>query len=156
MEIRKAQIEDAGAIADLLRSLGWFTHLNAEPEETTAERIGRHLALCNADDSHSVYVAEAEGAILGYVAVHWLPYLILAGPEGYISELFLGEAARGQGIGTRLLDVAKQEAETRGCARLRLINNKTRESYQRKFYEKQGWQERDDFATFVYPLGTVH
>ncbi len=156
MEIRKAQTEDADEIAELLRALGWFTHLNAEPKETSVERIGRHLALCNADDSHSIYVAEADGTILGYVAVHWLPYLILAGPEGYISELFLSEAARGQGLGPRLLEVVKQEAEMRGCARLRLINNKSRDSYQRKFYEKHGWQERQDFATFVYPLGTSH
>ena len=38
------------------------------------------LALCQADDSHSVYVAQnPEGEILGYCAVHWLPYLLFSG-----------------------------------------------------------------------------
>jgi GNAT superfamily N-acetyltransferase len=100
-----------------------------------------------------VYVAETEeGEIAGYAAVHWLPYLLLLGPEGYVSELFIRESDRGQGIGTQLLEVVKQEAEARGCARLMLLNMHERESYRRGFYKKQGWEERPDAANFVYPL----
>ena len=38
-------------------------------------------------------------ALVAYAAVHWLPYLILRGPEGFVSELFVDQAARGQGVG---------------------------------------------------------
>jgi GNAT superfamily N-acetyltransferase len=151
--VRKARLGDARGIAAILRGLEWITRFDAEPIEATAQRVAHHLELCHADDSHTVYVAESEdGEIAGYAAVHWLPYLLLLGPEGYVSELFIREADRGQGIGTRLLETVKKEAEARGCARLMLLNMHERESYRRGFYKKQGWEERPDAANFVYPL----
>ena len=153
IHIRSAEADDAPIIAELLRSLGLFAHLAAEEAQVTQARVARHLALCQADDSHSVFVAQnPEGDIVGYGAVHWLPYLILTGPEGYVSELFVRDSCRGQGVGRQLLDVIKAEARERGCARLMLLNMRKRESYQRQFYSKQGWEERPDAANFVYLL----
>ncbi len=151
--IRLAQLNDAASISALLREMAWFTHMTSEPAEATTDRVYRHLRLCLADSSHSVYVAEDEaGTLGGYIAVHWLPYLFMPGPEGYISELFLQEAARGQGLGRRLLEKVKGEATERGCFRLSLLNGRHRESYQRGFYEKNGWEERLGMANFVYLL----
>ena len=153
IQVRKAEAQDTPAIAELLRSLGFFAHINAEEPGATQERVARHFAMCHADDSHSVFVAQGPaGEILGYGAVHWLPYLILAGPEGYVSELFVHESHRGQGIGGQLLKVMETEARKRGCSRLMLINLRKRESYQRRFYHKQGWEEREGVANFVCPL----
>jgi GNAT superfamily N-acetyltransferase len=150
IQIRKAQPQDAPTLAEVVRDIGWFAHVNAEPPDATRERVAHHLALCLGDDSHTIYVAEnADGEALGYVAVHWLPYLILAGPEGYISELFIKGAARGQGVGSQLLAAAEAEARQRGCLRLMLINMRQRESYQREFYKKQGWDERPEAVNFV-------
>ncbi len=98
--VRPATPDDVPAIAALLRGLGWFAFINDEATAKTETRVKKHLRLCMADDSHSVLVAEdAKGAIMGYVAVHWLPYLMLPGPEGYVSELFVAETARGMGVG---------------------------------------------------------
>jgi len=152
VEIYRATIKDAPAITEVLREQGWFTHINEETASATRRRVKRHLQLCLADDSHSVYLAEKSGEVVGYVAAHWLPYLILTGPEGYVSELFLRNSARGQGIGTALLEAVKDEAEERGCSRLMLLNIRNRESYRRGFYKKLGWQERDMAANFVLPL----
>jgi hypothetical protein len=44
------------------------------------------------------------------------------------------------------------EARQRGCFRLSLINMRRRESYQRRYYEKAGWEERPEAANFVYFL----
>lgn len=154
-QIRKAVgLKDATAIANLLRTIGWFAHINIEPVEVTRERVVRHLHLCNADYSHSVYVVHdaSGGGVAGYCAVHWLPYLMLAGPEGYVSELFLRDDCRGQGLGGRLLDTVKTEAKKRGCTRLMLLNLSERESYKRGFYRKQGWQERPEAINFVYTV----
>jgi len=127
--------------------------MNEESPAETERRLAEHLRLCLSDDSHAVLVTESpEGAILGYVAVHWLPYLMLAGPEGYVSELFVSESARGAGLGTKLLEAVKDMAISRGCSRLMLVNRKTRESYQRGFYRKLGWEEREEFANFVLNL----
>ena len=152
--IRPATSADVPAIAAILRGLGWFAHVNDESPARTETRIAEHLRMCLADDSHSVLVAEgAKGAVLGgYVAVHWLPYLMLPGSEGYISELFVVESARGAGLGTKLLEAVKDMAIGRGCSRLMLVNRKTRESYKRGFYRKLGWEERQEFANFVLSL----
>ena len=151
--VRPATPDDVPAIAALLRGLGWFALINDETTAKTETRVKKHLRLCTADDSHSVLVAEdVKGAVMGYVAVHWLPYLMLPGPEGYVSELFVAETARSTGAGTRLLEAVREIAVSRGCSRLMLVNRKTRESYKRGFYRKLGWEEREEFANFVLHL----
>jgi GNAT superfamily N-acetyltransferase len=152
-DIRPAVAADAGPIAALLREMGWFAAFQAETESQSQERVGRHLAQCLADASHSLFVAENEaGELVGYMAIHWLPYLMLAGPEGYVSELFIRADSRGQGLGRCLLEVAKAEAKQRNCIRLSLLNVRERESYQRGFYRKAGWEERPQIVNFVYWL----
>jgi GNAT superfamily N-acetyltransferase len=153
VRVRKAQMTDTNAITQILRALGWFDHLHSESYENTKERIARHLSLCHSENSHSVYVAEdSAGEVVGYGSVHWMPTLFLAGPEGYVSELFVGESARGQGVGTQLLEAMAREARERGCSRLLVLNNRRRESYERGFYRKCGWEERLHAANFVYWL----
>lgn len=149
--IRKAEIQDTVALTQLLKSLGWFAYLASEPSEITRERITHHLRLCNCDQNRSIYVAE-DSEIVGYIAVHWLPYLFLPAPEGYISELFVRKSLRGQGVGTQLLEAVKAEAQERNCSRLMLVNSRNRDSYKHKFYERQGWKEREEIANFVYLL----
>jgi GNAT superfamily N-acetyltransferase len=153
LEIRKATASDALALADFIRDLKHFRRLEGLSQEVVRERVQELLRLLLADASHSLYIAQdGEAHIVGYTNVHWLPYLFLPGPEGYVSELFVARAARGQGAGTRLLEVVKEEAEARGCSRLSLLNMRERESYQRSFYEKDGWKERTDAANFIFEL----
>jgi len=160
IHIRRAVPEDAGALARLLRSIGWFRRMENETEEETARHVDAELLRCLADDSHSIYVAlttaaSDDSAMVAYVAVHWLPYLIKTGPEGFISELFVHENARGEGLGRQLLDTVIDEAVARGCSRLQLINFRERESYERGFYTKAGWEERPTAASFIYDLETM-
>ena len=150
VKIRNAELRDTTAIAEILRGLGLFPYLAAETLVQTQTHVREHVKLCLSDNSHSIYVAELPGTgIVGYVAAHWLPYLMLMGPEGYISELFVKAAGRSRGVGGTLLDVVKREAKARGCFRLSLLNLRNRESYERGFYVKQGWQERPDAANFL-------
>lgn len=149
--IREAVLDDAEAIAEILRDTGLFTYLEDEPRAETVQRIETHLDLCRADDSHSVYLAQHHSLeAVGYAAVHWLPYLFLKGPEGYLSELFVKERYRGLGAGNRLLRIVTEEGRKRGCYRLNLVANNRREAYHRGFYRKRGWIERDRMSNFVY------
>lgn len=151
--IRPALPDDAEQLTDLIREPGLFARFAGVPFENTLGHVRDHLVLCLADSSHSVYVAVDDNElVLGYVSVHWLPYLFLPGPEGYVSELFIRDAARGQGIGKRLLDTVVEEARQRGCDRLQLVNFRNRESYERGFYVKAGWEERPAAASFVLTL----
>jgi GNAT superfamily N-acetyltransferase len=153
LEIRKATSSDAVALADFVKDLKHFRRLEGLSQGVVRERVQEQMKLLLASTSHSLYIAQdTESHIVGYTSVHWLPYLFLPGPEGYVSELFVAEAARGQGVGTRLLQVVKVEAKGRGCARLSLLNMRDRESYQRGFYRQDGWEERTDAANFIFDL----
>jgi GNAT superfamily N-acetyltransferase len=151
--IRMATLDDARQLASLLRGIGWFDAFNAGQLDELAAQVRRRLEQCFADGSHSIFVAEEKaGEIAGYGSVHWLPYLFLSGPEGFVSELFVSASARGRGIGRELLKVIENEARARGCQRLSLNNLRDRESYKRQFYVKAGWRERGEAANFIYAL----
>jgi GNAT superfamily N-acetyltransferase len=150
VSIQKVHLEDAAAIAEILAELEYFSHYG----EITSDQVSRQLARCLANDSHSVYVADTPaGEIVGYGAIHWLPTLFMPDPEGFVTELFVKSSARGHGVGAALLETFITEARQRGCTRLSLLNNRHRESYQRGFYRKHGWQEREALVNFIYLLG---
>ena len=153
IQIRRAKAEDADGIVEVLKQAGAPVYSMPTPQAATKEKVAAHIKMCHADKSHTVYVAENDGGrIVGYVGAHWLPYLFLDGPEGYLSELFIREEYRDQGIGNKLLETVKREARKRGCARLLLLNSRKRESYRRSFYKKHGWTEREEAANFVFNL----
>ena len=129
-EAIKVSIDDAAELASLLKGIGWFAFLGKRPDDEVREHVKGQLARCLADDSHSMYVTESDdGKISGYVSAHWIPFLFMRGPERYISELFVRDGAR-----------------------LSLMNLRHRESYQRQFYIKAGWQECTEAANFVCQL----
>ncbi len=153
ISIRDAVLEDALAIDAVLRALGWFTHLDDISSDERQERIASVIAeKCASGGDNTLLVAESDASgVVGYLFVHWLPNLIFGG-EGYVSELFIRPEARGHGIGGALLEETKRRGVARGYQRLSLFNRRERESYQRGFYPKHGWVERDDTALFMYNL----
>ena len=48
---------------------------------------------------------------------------------------------------TRLIETPPDELH-----RWMLVNSRERPSYQREFYKKNGWQERESMANFVFEL----
>jgi GNAT superfamily N-acetyltransferase len=146
--IREAQEKDASAIATILRLLCWVERMKNETPAATEQRVARMLEQETDDDCNTVLVAErTNGAVVGYLAVHWFPHL-MRGMDGYISELFVHPDETGKGIGSRLLEAVHAYAVERGCTRLLLMNRRIRESYQRGFYAKHGWEEVRDGAFF--------
>jgi GNAT superfamily N-acetyltransferase len=150
--IRSVVQSDAPALARFMVALDYFSALVGVSPDAAEARVGRNIATALASNSHSIYLALLEDIIVGYVAVHWLPCLYMESGEGFISELFVGDAARGQGVGALLLETVIADARQRGCTRLELTNIKERDSYKRGFYAKQGWEERPQAANFVYRL----
>jgi GNAT superfamily N-acetyltransferase len=151
--IRPVQRSDAAAIALIHREVGWWEHLARETPEQTAQRVRWHIELCLADGSHAIWVAtDPADHVVGYTAVHWVAYLTLPGPEGFVSEVFVHPDHQGRGIGARLLATVRQDAIKLGCYRLSLNNVRKRESYQRGYYLKRGFIERSEVADFIMIL----
>ena len=153
LTLRFAAPTDAEALATLLQGIGWFRAYAQNPIAQSRDAVRGLLHRAQDDDRSSLWVAESPTlGLCGYCAVHWLPVAVLQGWEGYVSELFVADAARGQQVGARLLDTAVEAARARGCQRIWLVNNRERPSYARGFYTRQGWKEQPEMARFVLPL----
>ena len=152
MKIRKIKKSDTSEIIEFLKSIKKFNRLGLS--ESEAQNNIEKMIFMNIENSNnSIYVAEEEDKIIGFIGFHIIPYLILSGKtEGYISELFIREESRGKNIGGKLLDIVLKEAKEKDCTRLHLINFKDMESYKRGFYKKHGWEEREEGADFIYSL----
>ena len=89
-------------------------------------------------------VAEAENEeVIGLATISHRPQLRLSGNLVTIDEFVIANHARGQGVGRELLKAAVAMAGRLGARRLELETNRTRESYRREFYSKNGFTEAD-------------
>jgi GNAT superfamily N-acetyltransferase len=156
VNIRNVKESDSIAISMILKEVGWFKVINeelvAEIEKRILKYIRDFVLEGNQSNNHIVLVAEKNGGVVGYISIHWIPYFFLSAPEGYVSELFVLNSERNQGIGRLLIDEAKRLARARGCGRLMLINGRDRESYKRNFYKDLGWVEREEAKNFIFSL----
>lgn len=153
IRIRPATPDDAGALTDVLKSVGWFEEMLPEDPAARLRFVAANLSRLAETEGHDILVAELEdGSLAGYLNMHRQPCLTFVTPEGFISELFIHADWRGKGIGGRLLEAAERMARERGWWRLHLVNHRERDSYRRNFYESRGWKERPQMADFILNL----
>jgi GNAT superfamily N-acetyltransferase len=88
-----------------------------------------------------LYVAERAGAAVGYAYAGLEPqsWKELRDPAGFIHDVVVDEAARGQGIGTRLVEAAASWLEAHGAPRVMLWTAEKNGSAQRLF-ERAGFR----------------
>ena len=130
MQTRLAQTSDAAALNDLLQQLGY----PQGDAETTAGRI----QTWGDDPASAAYVAEADGQVLGVIAVHTCPFFERAGSWGRIVALVIDEHARGKGVGGQLVAAAEEFAINRGCLRMEVTSN-DRRTDAHAFYQARGY-----------------
>lgn len=152
LTVRAAQSGDAEGMARILREIGWSEKRNALSLKEVAAPMEKLIKTAVDDpEGHSLLVAEDTGGnVAGFVNAHWVPFIMLAGVEGYVSDLFVSPSAAGTGAGSLLLSAVMEEGEKRDCFRLMVTNGKEKPSYKRGFYKKMGWTERPKVANFVY------
>jgi L-amino acid N-acyltransferase YncA len=141
IEIRAARVEDSEDMARILRELGWSEKRNVLRLEEVSRPIEELIRHANKDqDGHMVIVAvDEEDKVLGFTNVHWVPFIMLAGLEGYVSDVFVSPMARGKGAGKLLIKKIIEEGKKRGCMRLMVTNGRDKPSYKHGFYKKLGW-----------------
>ena len=127
--IRLARLEDVEALANLAGQLGY---------PSTVEQIRRRFeVLMEKSDENAVFVAEANGKILGWVHVH-IYSLLVDDPETEIGGLVVDEAARGQRIGEELMQAAEAWTLEKGCSSVYLRSNVIR-TRAHEFYKRIGY-----------------
>lgn len=145
--IRPLKPSDIADVMQLHRELGWNPAFKADGS-TLKQRLE---ALITEDDA-LLLVAEMNGQVVGYIHGEIVTYLLFAGREMLVSELFVMEKARGTGVGKALLGAIEAQAVQRKCFRISVLNSRERESYKRGFYPSLGYEERSQTANFTKRL----
>ena len=127
--VRLARLEDAEALTKLADQLGY---------PSTVEQVRRRFkTLAEKSDENAVFVAEADGKILGWVHAH-LYNLLVDDPEIEIGGLVVDETVRGQRIGERLMQAAEAWTLAKGCSSVYLRSNVIR-TRAHEFYKRLGY-----------------
>jgi len=131
----------------LHRELGWNPAFQAD-----GSTLRQRLEALITEESALLLVAELEGKVVGYIHGEIVTYLLFAGREMLVSELFVMADARGRGVGRALMNAIEVEAVRRKCFRISVLNSRERESYKRGFYPTLGYEERSHTANFTKRL----
>ncbi len=145
--IRPLRLSDIGAVMQLHRELGWNPAFQAD-----GTTLKQRLETLITEDGALLLVAERDGEVVGYIHGQMVVYLLFAGREMLISEVFVVEEARSQGVGKALIAAIEREAVKQRCFRISVLNGRERESYKRGFYPSLGYQERPQTANFTKRL----
>ena len=81
---------------------------------------GRYLVSILGDPDSHVMVVEEGGAVVGYVYAHveGTSWRDLRGPCAFVDDVFVAKAARGRGLGRRLLQAALDWAKSKGMSQV--------------------------------------
>jgi ribosomal protein S18 acetylase RimI-like enzyme len=143
IRIRPLRPTDIEAIMRLHRELGWNPAFQSD-----GSTLRQRLQALITEETALLLVAEVDGKVGGYVHGQTMIYLLFAGSEMMISEVFVREKYRAKGVGKALMVAMEAEAAKQKCFRISVMNSRQRESYKRGFYPSQGYDERDQTAVF--------
>ncbi len=129
--IRPAETTDSPAITRLVAQLGY---------PASEAEIASRLAPILAHPDYAVWVAEADGRVVGLTGVFIHLALEYDGYYGRLLGLVVDEACRGQGIGQQLLNQTESWLRARGVNKLTLTSGKQR-TEAHKFYRRLGYAE---------------
>jgi GNAT superfamily N-acetyltransferase len=135
MKIRKANQEDARAVAGLVEQLGY---------SVTHEFLAERISTLADDSSEELVVGEENGRVVAVLSLHFIPQLAIEGPFTRISYLCVQEGFRRRGIGRQLEEYAVETAKARGCDRIELHCHGRRTGAHR-FYIRQGYEESPQY-----------
>ncbi len=115
MILRDAVVDDVPALLAMVRELAAFEQL---AHQVVATEAGMVAGLFGDAPAAHVIVAEADGALWGY-ALTFFTWSTFAGARGlYLEDLYVRPAARGSGLGARLLAQVAARAVAHDCKRL--------------------------------------
>ena len=137
--------------ADFPQWLPLWTGYNTFYKRTLPEEITRRTWARFLDPNEPMHalVAEQDGALLGLV--HYLFHRATAMVEDtcYLADLFTNQAARGKGVGRRLIEAVYDAARQAGCSRVYWQTHETNAVAQVLYNEVA---ERSGFIVYRKPL----
>jgi GNAT superfamily N-acetyltransferase len=144
MNVRAATPRDIPLLLSLVRRYWDFERI----EGFEALRIEMLLQRLLGDPRlGAAWVAEANGALIGYLVAVMVLSLEHGGVMAEIDEFFVLPEARSRGVGAQLLAAAEAALVARGCVRLQLQLG-AGNAAARAFYEHRGYAARAGYRLF--------
>jgi len=131
--IREATVEDAEGIAPLISELGYTITI-----EDLKSQIQKYLL-----DGDSVLVAIDVEEIIGFLSLHFIPFMHAVGGLCRITAMSISSSHRRKGIGRSLLNEAESVASNLGGKRLEVTSGDHREEDAHIFYQSCGFRLSD-------------
>ncbi|MDR7274705.1 GNAT family N-acetyltransferase [Catenuloplanes atrovinosus] len=136
--VRQADDSDAERLAELLGQLGYPTD--------GASVVGR-LAYWADEPSAAVFVAVADGVVVGVAAVHVSPLLEVDGHYARLVALVVDETVRRGGIGRALVAAVEAYATAFRCQFIEVTSARRPErAAAHRFYRGLGFEDLNDLA----------
>lgn len=133
--IRAAEMNDAAALAQLMRELGY---------ETTPSEMQMRMGRISGDECYRTFVAVLDGKVCGMIGTLTCPSYEHNDPGGRILALATLSTTRRRGIGRALIGTAEKDFAQRGIRRVALNTRLAREDahkfYESLGYERNGWR----------------
>ncbi len=132
LTIRRARSADASSIQQLyIELVGQDPNINVT--ETAVFSIEN-------DSSNFLIVAENEGAVVGTAFITMCRDVMYNNqPFGILENIVVTSAARGKGIGSKLMDRIKSICKEHKCTKIMLLSNAKRPEAH-KFFEENGYR----------------
>jgi len=145
VEIRRASLDDAPALAELSSQLGY---------PSSSQQTSTRLAAILRSSDHLVQVAcAADGVVVGWVHV-FLALRVESDPFAELGGFVVTERRRGRGVGRSLLETVEYWAGRQGAKKLRVRTRSTRRDAQ-AFYERLGFTQSKEQHVYDKSIETI-
>ena len=142
--VRPAQQKDVPAIVALVtKTLAEFGIPFGEESPTDEQLLG--LPSAYTAQGGAFFVAEIDGTIVGTAGI--IPIGVAADGIHELRKMYLDPAARGRGVGQRLLSASLTHARDNGARRI-VLDTAERMTAAIAFYEKNGFVRDDAYITY--------
>jgi len=133
--VREFRKSDIGQLLDLMQRLADFERYLDDFAISEADLIERGLG------EHPQFTAlvamGSNGSVLGMAVYHLIAYTYDLAPDMILKELFVAEPSRGLGVGEALMARLLQDAERKGCRRIKWLVLKENDQA-KSFYARIG------------------
>ena len=143
LRVRRAERADIERVVPLFGAYREFYGQEPDPErERTFLKSRVEAGEC------AIFLAEADGEVLGFTLLYPLFTSISLGPIWVLNDLFVAPASRRRGVGRLLLEAAREFGADAGAHYLTLETAKDNPA--QRLYEAAGWKR--DVAFLHYEL----
>ena len=141
VEIRVAAKSDLKELVSLVKQYHIVESINSTAKER--ETALAPLLTCDSEMGF-IAIAEANEKIIGYLAVCYGYTIEFGGRDAFVDEFYMLDAMRGRGVGSKLFELAKEEARDSGVLALHLEVS-TNNVLAKKLYKRLGFVDRERF-----------